>query len=116
MINSRDSAADNFNEKVYVIPFNIGTFLTENETNELFKVLEYIINSRGFFSRIQHIERENVSGTGPFKVVDMRNQGEVISIPTNELTENYTKSAFSYIVPKNNKQSDDKGISFIKKQ
>ncbi len=115
MINSRDSAIDNFDEKMYLIPFNIGTFLTNNETNELFKVVEYIINSYGIFTHIMHIEKGNISGTGPFKVVDMRNQGEVISISTNELTENYTKSAFSYIVPKNNKQNDDKGISFIKK-
>jgi len=114
MINSRDFLGDNFNERTYVIPFSIGAFITNNETNELFRVLEYIIDSKGFFAHIQHKEKENIFGAGPFKVISMENKGEETVIPINELTENYKKSVFSYIIPKNYKQSDNKRRSFIK--
>jgi len=117
MINSRDSVTDNFNERMYKIPFDIGAFVKNNDTNELFKVIEYIINNKGFSARILHIEKENISGAGPFKVIDMKNKGEEISISINELTQNYAKSAFSYIVPIStiNNQREGKGISFTKK-
>lgn len=101
MINSRDSVEDNFNERVYLIPFNIGTFITNNDTNEVFKVLEYIINSNGFSARIMYIEKDNIFGNGLFRKIDINNNGEEKLVLVSELTKNYKKSPFSYIVPKN---------------